>query len=75
MSLMGNIIIIPLDKMLLFFVPLKVLIFFLILHKSICCGYSLEATWRGTSNDSPQHMFLWRNKKKCLPDTHSYLDL
>ena len=75
MSLMGNIIIIALDKMLLFFVSLKVLIFFLILHKSICCGYSLEATWRGTSNDSPQHMFLWRNKKKCLPDTHSYLDL
>ena len=23
----------------------------------------------------PQHMFLHRNKKKYLPDTHSYLDL
>ena len=44
MSLMGNIIIIALDKMLLFFVSLKVLIFFLILHKSIFGGYSLEAT-------------------------------
>ena len=32
----------------------EVLIFFLFLHKNICCGYSLEV---------PQHMFLWRNKK------------
>ena len=28
-----------------------------------CCGYSLEAPQRGTSNEYPQHIFLWRNKK------------
>ena len=52
---------IALDKT-LFFNP-KVLIFFLFLRKNICCGYSLEATHRGASNEYPQHMFLWRNKK------------
>ena len=34
--------------------------FFLFLHKYICCGYSLEAPHQGTSNEYPQHMFLWR---------------
>ena len=38
-------------------------IFFLFLHKNICCGYSLEAPRRGASNEYPQHMFSWRNKK------------
>ena len=33
---------------------------FLFLHENICCRYSLE----GASNEYPQHMFLWRNKKK-----------
>ena len=28
-----------------------------------CCGYSLEMPHRGTSNEYPQHMFSWRNKK------------
>ena len=37
--------------------------FFLFLQENICCGYSLEAPHRGTSNEYPQHMFLWRNKK------------
>ena len=27
------------------------------------CGYSLEVPRRGASNEYPQHMFLWRNKK------------
>ena len=36
---------------------------FLFLHKNICCGYSLEVPHRGTSNEYPQRMFLWRNKK------------
>ena len=45
-----------------FFKP-KILIFFLFLHENICCGYSLEAPRRGTSDEYPQHMFLWRNKK------------
>ena len=31
----------------------------IILHKNICCGYSLELPWRGDSNEHPQHMFLW----------------
>ena len=39
------------------------IIFFLFLHENICCGYSLEAPYRGASNEYPQHMFLWRNKK------------
>ena len=29
----------------------------------MCCGYSLEVPQRGASNEYPQHMFLWRNKK------------
>ena len=43
-------------------------IFFLFLHKNICCGYSLEVP-RGTSNEHPQHMFSWRNKKNIHLDT------
>ena len=39
------------------------IIFFLFLHENICCGYSLEVPPRGASNEYPQHMFLWRNKK------------
>ena len=39
------------------------IIFFLFLHKNICCGYSLEAPCWGASNEYPQHMFSWRNKK------------
>ena len=27
------------------------------------CGYSLEVHPRGASNEYPQHMFSWRNKK------------
>ena len=45
-----------------FFNP-EVLIFFLLLHDNICCGYSLEGPHGGPSNEYPQHMFLWRNKK------------
>ena len=58
----------------LFFSP-KVLIFFLFLHENIFCGYSLETPRQGASNEYPQHMFSWRNKKTIKPDTHSYLDL
>ena len=39
------------------------IIFFLFLEENICCGYSLEAPWQGTSNEYPQYMFLLRNKK------------
>ena len=28
--------------------------------------YSLEARHGGTSNEYPQHMFLWRNKKNIM---------
>ena len=34
--------------------------------KKICCGYSLEAPRRGASNEYPQHMFSWRNKKNNM---------
>ena len=37
------------------------LIFFLFLHKNI-----LEAPWQGASNEYPQHMFSWRNKKNTM---------
>ena len=36
---------------------------FLFLYKNICCGYSLEVPHWGASNEYPQHIFLWRNKK------------
>ena len=42
---------------------LEVPMFFLFLHENICCGYSLEVPRRGTSNEYPQHIFSWRNKK------------
>ena len=42
------------------------LIFLLISHENICCGYSLEVPLWGTSNEYPQHIFLWRNKKRYL---------
>ena len=38
-------------------------IFFLFFHKNICCGYSLEVPQWGTSNEYPQHMFLWRTEE------------
>ena len=52
---------IALDKALFF--NQKVSIFFLFLNKNICCGYSLEAPYQGTSNEYLQNMFLLRNKK------------
>ena len=42
------------------------LIAFLFFHENICCGYSLEVPRRGTSNEYPQHMFSWRNKKSIM---------
>ena len=42
------------------------LISFLFFHESICCGYSLEAPHRGASNEYPQHIFSWRNKKNIM---------
>ena len=40
-----------------------------ICFSNICCGYSLEVPPWGTSNEYPQHMFLWRNKKFIQKDT------
>ena len=51
------------------------LISFLLLHENICCGYSLEAPRRGASDEYPQHMFSWRNKKNIVwipPLIYSY---
>ena len=53
-------------KGLLFFFCWKILIFFLFLHENICCGYSLEAPRWGASNENPQFMFSWRNKKNVM---------
>ena len=35
----------------------------LFLHENICCGHSFEEALQGASNEYPQHMFSWRNKK------------
>ena len=46
------------------------------LRKNICCGYSLELSCWGESNEYPQHIFLWKRKiiSKLSPSTHpSYL--
>ena len=32
-------------------------------HSKTCCGYSLEVTQWDASNEYPQHMFSWKNKK------------
>ena len=42
------------------------IILFLFLYENVCCGYSLEVPHRGTSNEYPQLMFSWRNKKKSI---------
>ena len=52
----------------------KVLILSSFLHKSICCGYSLDAPRRGTSNEL-DNMFLRRKKEKYSVDSHFYLQL
>ena len=41
----------------------KVLLIFLSSQKHICCRYSLEVHQRGHSNEYPQHLFPWENKK------------
>ena len=54
----------------------KVLIFFLFLYQTICCGYSLEVPQQGASNDYPQHIFSCRNKKNITwtsPFISSYI--
>ena len=44
---------------------------FYISAQNIDCGYSLEPSWRGGSNEYPQSMFLSKNKKNnvypCKP--------
>ena len=42
------------------------MIFFLFLHKKICCGYWFEVPHRGTSNEYPQHMFCGEIRKIIL---------
>ena len=40
-------------------------IFFLFLQGNIL-WHSLEAHWRGASNEYQQHMFSWKNKKTIM---------
>ena len=40
-----------------FFFSTKILLSFLFLNESICCGYSLEAPRQGASNEYPQQIF------------------
>ena len=37
--------------------------FLSVLHKNICCRYSLESHRQCDSNEYPQHLFLWKNKQ------------
>ena len=46
-----------------FFFQSKSIDIFSYFSTKTCCGYSLEAPLRGASNEYPQQMFLWRNKK------------
>ena len=41
-------------------------LFCLSLHKNLCCGCSLESPRPGSSNEHPQHRFLWRTDKNYL---------
>ena len=52
------------DQWIRCFLQPNILIFFLMLHEKICCGYSFEGPLRGASNEYPQHMFLWRSEKE-----------
>ena len=51
---------IPLDK---FFFLNQIVLDIFFLHKNIYCGYSLEVPHWGTSNEYPQCMFSWWNRK------------
>ena len=51
------------DKVLFF--PTKIT-FFLISQQKHMLWFSLEAPCRGTSNEYPQHMFSWKNKKNIM---------
>ena len=51
-----------------FFVNPKALIFFLFPHENVYCGYSSEAPHWGVSDDYPQYVFSWRNKKNIYVD-------
>ena len=49
--------------------------FFLFLHGNICWGYSLEVPHRGTSNEYPQRMFLWRTGENYTKIITNYSSL
>ena len=55
------------DKVL--FCSYKNIDIFLFLQENVCCGYSLDIPRWGTSNEYPQHTFLWKNKKNINLDT------
>ena len=45
---------------------------YVLMEKNVCCGFSLEMPYCSTSNEYPQCMFWWRNKKNtnvfcCYP--------
>ena len=42
---------------------LKIMIIFLFLFRNIDCGYSLESSRRGGTNEYPQSMFSSKNKR------------
>ena len=53
--------------------PIKNSDIFHISAQTIDCGYSLEPSWQGGSNEYPQSMFLSRNKKNNVyPCKHQF---
>ena len=40
--------------------------FSIVLHKNVCCGYSLEVPYRCTSNEYPQDNFFYGEIRKLL---------
>ena len=48
-------------------------LFFLLLHKNICCRYSFEAPRQDASNEYPQHIFFMKNWRKLSQNYHLIL--
>ena len=54
---------IALTKMLFQSKHINIFLFLKKKKNNICCGYSLDLPHQGASNEYPQHIFSWRNKK------------
>ena len=53
----------PIALDMVLFIIRKALILSYFSIKNICCGYSLEASHLGATNESPQHVFMKKSEK------------